>query len=282
MQLINLNGTHTPEPMLDLAAILEFARQLARDTGEYLTHTQADIAALSQQTLKYDGSVVTTSDIESDRRITAAILQRFPSHTILSEERDRVYAGQEWCWIIDPIDGTSNFASGYPIWGVLIGLLHYGVPVLGVADFPLLHEQFYAAKGLGAWRNGLPIRGAAHAKFEHYHLLACCSRTFKHGDLPLKVKARVAGSSGYDLASVACGRCAATINMTVHVWDVAACWVLLNEAGGFAQTTVPNQLFPLKQGIDYASVEFAILAAGNPTLLAEANAKLSDRVKVSG
>ncbi len=113
---------------------LAFARELAHDTGQLLLKTYGQLTA----SLKRDGTMVTESDLESDRRLSDAIKQRYPTHVVLSEERDRIYRGQEWSWVIDPIDGTTNFTWGFPMWGVLIALLHWGMPILGVGISPSL------------------------------------------------------------------------------------------------------------------------------------------------
>jgi hypothetical protein len=167
---------------------LAFARELAAETGRHLCGRFGQHAAST----KHDGTLVTASDLDSDRRLSAAIAARYPGHGVLSEETARIYRGEEWCWVVDPIDGTTNFARGFPIWGVLIALLHHGQPVLGVADFPMLGEQYWAAHAQGAWLNDAPIRTAELGlgadglpQIEGTHLFACCTRTLRSGTPPL-------------------------------------------------------------------------------------------------
>jgi myo-inositol-1(or 4)-monophosphatase len=256
---------------------LEFARALARDTALYLKAEFGQMTA----SLKRDGTLVTESDLDSDRRLSQAILSRYPTHTILSEERDREYRGQEWSWVIDPIDGTTNFARGFPIWGVLIGLAHYGEPVLGVAHFPVTDEQFYAARGWGAWLNGDPIHttqaGDMGNAIRETQLFACCTRTLKLGRPGVPMKIRVLGNTGYDIALVAKGACVGSLDLRVHVWDVAALWPIIQEAGGQVRSNLPGGVFPLRQGVDYGTVAFSLLSAANSTVLIELEAQLSDR-----
>jgi myo-inositol-1(or 4)-monophosphatase len=244
---------------------LDFARQLARDTAQFLLAAFGTAAA----DLKRDGTLVTQSDLESDRRLSEAILARYPAHAVLSEERDRVYKGQEWCWVIDPIDGTTNYTWGYPCWGVLVGLLHHGYPVMGVADFPHTQEQFYAVHGEGAWLNGRPLQtlqldvtADGVPRFAATHLFACCTRTLKRGLPPLPMKLRLPGSTGYNLALVARGAVAGSLDVRAHVWDVAALWPIAQMAGAALKTTQP--VFPLKKDTDYAAVSFGVLAGCSP------------------
>jgi myo-inositol-1(or 4)-monophosphatase len=185
--------------------------------------------------------------------------------------------------MIDPIDGTTNFTWGFPAWGVLVALLHHGEPVLGVADFPPLGQQFYAARGGGAWRvteNGHgsgPIHTAADTTFTKTQLFAVGTRSLKPGRPNIPCKLRLPGSTGFDFALLACGACVGAYDSTVHVWDIAALWPIILEAGGSVVTNHPGGLFPLRAGVDYGSVAFAALGAGSSELLAEALERFNDR-----
>lgn len=259
---------------------LDFARSLALDTGRHLKATFGQLSA----SLKRDGTLVTQSDIESDRKLSEAILSRYPTHGILSEERDKTFHGQKWCWVIDPIDGTTNFTWGFPAWGVLIALLYKGQPVLGVADFPMTDEHFYAARGEGAWLNGHLIHTAwvDDAKRENLDILktklfACCTRTLQYGrpDIPMKI--RIAGTTGYDLALVAKGACVGSLDLRSHVWDIAALWPLVGEAGGRIKTNLSTELFPLTPHTDCATLTFSILSSCSKSMMAYLEHRLADR-----
>ncbi len=282
--------------MADMNALppgaLDFARELAHQTGERLKHASGQLIA----SVKQDGTLVTASDIEADQQLGKAILARYPDHSVLSEEGDRVYGGQEWCWMIDPIDGTTNFTWGMPAWGVLIALLHHGQPVLGVAEFPPVGLQLYAAKGQGAWReteNGDgdgPIHVAIDTSLTSTQLFALGTHSLGKSetgkgyssksvpDLPCKL--RMPGSSGFDFALVACGVCVGAFDATVHVWDIAALWPIVEEAGGRCVTNRPGGIFPLSKGIDYSEVEFTALGAGTGELLQVFLTSLSDRFRL--
>lgn len=260
------------------AGALDFARALARETGEMLRSKFGLLVA----SRKKDDSLVTEFDIAADRLIVRAITQRFPGHGILSEESNTVYGGEEWCWVVDPIDGTTNFTWGFPVWGVLIGLMRRGEPVLGVAEFPMTGEQYYAVVGESACCNDAPIFASGAAGMDSALLFACCTRTMKHGRPNIPLKLRVAGAAGFDLAMLACGACIGALEMTVHVWDVAALMPVLRAAGAVAAVNVPGGVFPLRPGTDYASVSFSVLGASSPAMLDTLAERLADRFVARG
>lgn len=251
---------------------LAFVRSLAGRVAGRLTARSRQFSVST----KVDGTLVTTLDVETSLELCNALAQQYPDHGVLSEEHNTVYRGEEWCWVIDPIDGTTNFAAGFPIWGVLIGLLHFGEPVLGVAEFPLLGYRFHALRGRGAHLNDAGIHVAGATEFTAADLFAICSRTAKRGVLPIPCRIRAPGSMGFEMASVACGYCVGSLGRSAHVWDVAAVWPMLREAGGLAVTSLPQPLFPLQAGVDYGKVEFAVMSACTPELLREAQRRLGD------
>ncbi|WP_275949814.1 inositol monophosphatase family protein, partial [Vibrio cincinnatiensis] len=79
-----------------------------------------------------DGSLVTVDDLWSDQELRQRIAVQFPDHGVLTEENAHIFPANDWCWIVDPIDGTTNFARGIPIWGISLGLLYRGTPVFGI------------------------------------------------------------------------------------------------------------------------------------------------------
>ncbi|MGQ9815308.1 MAG: inositol monophosphatase family protein [Candidatus Roseilinea sp.] len=253
-----------PEGALDLA------RLLAGRAGRRLKETSAHFGIST----KTDGTLVTTCDVETSLELCKELLGHFPEHGVLSEEHNTIFRGDEWCWVIDPIDGTTNFAAGFPVWGVLIGLLHFGRPVMGVAEFPCLGYQFHAVRGRGAYLNDACIRVSNATDFASTDLFAICSRTAKLGVLPIPCKIRAPGSMGFEMASVACGYCVGNLGQSVHVWDVAAIWPMLDEAGGMAVVSKADGLFPLKAGVDYGKVAFAVMSACTPELMRQAQNRL--------
>jgi myo-inositol-1(or 4)-monophosphatase len=113
---------------------------------------------------KQDGSLVTQFDRWSDQQLRMGLQSAFPDHGVLSEETTHVFPEADWCWIIDPIDGTTNFSRGIPLWAISLGLLYRGTPVYGYVYIPPLGDRFWGHwpgdSGLtmtaGAWLNGSP------------------------------------------------------------------------------------------------------------------------------
>src|SRR4028118_753701 len=123
--------------------ILNFATDTANHVG---TRLMADFGKV-QASEKADGSLVTQADRWADEEIRNAIATHFPNHGILSEEAEHTFPDTEWCWIIDPLDGTTNFTRGIPLWGISIALLYRGTPVFGYVHFPPVNQTFH-----GYWR----------------------------------------------------------------------------------------------------------------------------------
>jgi myo-inositol-1(or 4)-monophosphatase len=199
---------------------------------------------------KYDGTLVTATDEAVDRLITARIVAAYPDDAVLSEERVTRYnpaAGRTW--VIDPLDGTTNFARGFPTWGVSIALLDKGMPIAGVVHFPALEEVFAATAQGGATRNGAPIQTLpASTNIGDDQVFMECTRTRRlfHVDLPFK--GRILGSAAYHLCKVAQGCALGGIEATPKVWDIAAAALILTEAGGVIQPLTPgaSPIFPLE------------------------------------
>jgi len=258
---------------------LEFARDLAHRTGERLKYASGQLIAST----KKDGTLVTASDIEADQHVAEAIAARYPDHGVLSEEGKKVFEGEEWCWVIDPIDGTTNFTWGFTAWGVLIALLYKGQPVLGVAEFPPVGQQLYAVRGQGAWRKTEigygdgPIHASTDKTLTATQLFAVGTRSLKQGLPNIPCKLRLPGSTGFDFAMLACGACVGAYDSTVHVWDIAALWPILEEAGAQIVTNHPGGIFPLHAGVDYYGIAFAALGAGSAELMSESLTSFSDR-----
>jgi len=142
----------------DLRALLTFAESLADLARPIARQHFRSLASVER---KQDRTPVTIADRTIERLLRERIAAAFPDHGVLGEEEgpDRLEA--EYLWVLDPIDGTKAFASGNPLFGTLIGLMHRGVPVLGVLDAAALGERWSAAAGLGAWHQGRAIRTRA-------------------------------------------------------------------------------------------------------------------------
>ena len=252
------------EAMSSWMPYLTFATSLAAECSEY---------ALSQFGLhparrKHDGTLVTETDLFIDRLIVRRLADAYPAHRVLSEEQTTSYdAAAEFTWVVDPVDGTTNFARGMPVWGVSVALLQHGRPVAGVIDFPMIQERFTAAAGAGAWRNGEAIHTADNDLADDELLMMKCTRTDKLFDVRLPLKARIYGSAAYHLCKVADGSALAGIEATPKVWDLAAAYLLVVEAGGMATTWQRAPIFPLAaESRDYADVATPIFVAANQAI----------------
>ncbi len=138
----------------DLDDLMDFAARTATAAGE-VTLAHFGSAAVE---FKGDGSEITEADHASEAFIRDSIVERFPDHGIFGEEGTAVEGASRYRWIVDPIDGTRSFASGVPLYGVLLALEVDGEPLLGCAHFPALRETVVAARGAGCWHNGRRAR----------------------------------------------------------------------------------------------------------------------------
>jgi histidinol phosphatase-like enzyme (inositol monophosphatase family) len=221
----------------DLPTLLAFAHQIAWQAGKItLRHFQSDLAV----DRKADESPVTIADREAEAFMRAAIAARYPGHAVLGEEEGLSGdSGASHQWILDPIDGTKTFIRGVPLYGVMVGLVRDGAPVLGVVNMPALGEIVYAASGAGCWLNGRPCRASAVSTLRDSLVVA----TAAHGyDQYGKAEAfrRILGAAGlfrtwgdcYGHLLVAMGRAEVALDPIMNIWDAAALLPILQEAGG--------------------------------------------------
>lgn len=258
---------------------LAFALSLANQVGKQLVARRHQVTA----EIKYDGSLVTEADIEADHLIRGALRARFPDHGIVSEELAHDVGDEAFQWVVDPIDGTTNYVGGLPIWGVLLALLHQGRPVLAVEHFPCLEECYYARLGGGAFCNDRPLHTSQSATLHPNQILVACSRSWRHFEVTgIRAKPRVLGAVGYEFALVARGTAMLGLAATPHVWDLAGGWLPVTEAGG-AVNVVPDRSgplqtpFPVQAGINYRDLTFPLLMAANQALFERAAPHVSQR-----
>jgi len=190
---------------------------------------------------KGDVDLVTEADRSSEKLIISRIHEQFPSHNIVGEEGTRHNTGGDYRWYVDPLDGTTNFAHGFPVFCVSLGLEHKGELVAGVLFDPTRKELFAAEKGSGAYLNGEAIH-VSQTKTVSESLLATGFPSHKRHKNPnihfyhqITLRShgiRRAGSAALDLASVACGRLDGFWEFNLSPWDTAAGVVLVREAGG--------------------------------------------------
>ena len=187
-------------------------------------------------------NLVTEADHASEKAILSVIKRDFPDHQILAEESGALSQNSEFKWVIDPIDGTVNFAQGIPLNCVSIGIEHKGVIVMAAVYNPHLNEFFFAEKGKGATLNDKPIRVSQKSVTLHSCLVTGFPYTYiNEPNGPLEVFERFVrrgvpvrrlGSAAIDLCWVACGRFDGFFEQKLEPWDSAAGFLIVEEAGG--------------------------------------------------
>ena len=222
--------------------MLNFAIETAREAGHLLLEKFGRITTVTK---KGDINLVTEADLASEALIIERIKSHYPKHAILAEEAGNavVIDGEtEWKWIIDPLDGTTNYAHGYPCFAVTIALERNGEVVIGVTFDPTRNELFAAEKGQGATLNGKPIRVSVTEKLSESLIVTGFPYDFKRKDdfarhltafLMQSRGVRRDGSAAIDMAYVACGRFDGFWEEGLNAWDMAAGRLLIEEAGGW-------------------------------------------------
>lgn len=218
---------------------LEHAVEAAHRAGSYQRH---QFATQVRVEMKGDKDLVTEVDRESERRIVDHLLAHFPGSNILAEEGDYPGTGSSLRWVIDPVDGTTNYAHGFPWFCTSIGLEADGEMVVGVIYNPVYNELFTTTKGGGAFLNGRRLHVSSHAPLRDsllgtgfpYDCASDPANNFANFIAFQKAARgiRRAGAAALDLASVAAGRLDGFWELKLKPWDVAAGLLMVQEAGG--------------------------------------------------
>lgn len=237
-------------------AVVQQAREALHPLLDELRPELVALAGHVALELKGDGTPVTDVDLEVNQRLLGRLEEVFPEHTVVSEELVTEHADSRWTWIVDPIDGTSNFISGLPYWCISLALTLDGHPVLGIVEAPAFATRFEAVVGEGATRNGERIRVRPPVDWNdgrnrHVPLLLTTA-TARRARPAVRLNPRVMGSAALDLCQVAAGACAASVSLSPKVWDVAAGVLLVTEAGGEYLTLDGTPLLPLRPDTEYA------------------------------
>lgn len=220
--------------------MLNFAIETAREAGQILLERFGRKINIS---LKSDINLVTEADLASEKHIIEKIRSRYPKHFILAEESGEtaVEGESHWKWVIDPLDGTTNYAHGYPCFCVTLALEHRGEIVVGVTFDPTRDELFAAERSGGATLNNKPIRVSETEDLSDALLVtgfpydARERENFARHFTGFTHKSRGIrrdGSAAIDMAYVACGRFDGFWEEGLHAWDVAAGVLLIEESGG--------------------------------------------------
>lgn len=218
---------------------LETAIDLARAAGDVLNHYAA-----REKLVEFKGhaNLVTIADKKSEELIVGGILSRYPTHSILAEESGATQPGAAVKWVIDPLDGTTNFAHGYPFYCVSIGVEVNGEMECGVVYDPVRDELFSSARGRGAFCNGEVLRVSEVDQLSHALLITGFPYNFRErletvvgqfrAFLVASQAVRRGGSAALDLCYLAAGRLDGFWELYLQPWDTAAGRLILEEAGG--------------------------------------------------
>ena len=218
----------------------DFVVELAKEAGQVLMdHFERRLAVKSKSS---EIDLVTEADVASEKLIVEAIRGRYPEHSILAEEGLGGEQAGEFLWLIDPLDGTTNYAHGYPIFCVSIALQREGETVLGVTYDPVRDELFCAEKGQGAYCNGRRLsvsgteslgRSLVATGFPYARASIEDNNLAEFGRVMPRVQGvRRGGAAALDLAYVAAGRLDGYWEFHLRPWDWAAGELLVREAGG--------------------------------------------------
>ncbi|MCK4534414.1 MAG: inositol monophosphatase [Syntrophobacterales bacterium] len=235
---------------------MEFAISIARRAGSFLKNSFRE-----EHRIDYKGEIdiVTEADRMSEKILTAEISRRFPDHNILSEESPEIKKGSQYRWIIDPLDGTTNYVHGFPVFCVSIALEKNGEVMMGVIYNPVSDELFVAGRGEGAFMNDSSISVSGTTKLSEsllatgfpYDIRRDPNNNINYfSGMALEAQAiRRAGSAALDLAYTAAGRFDGFWELKLHPWDTAAGWLLVNEAGGNITDISGNRYYLDSPGI---------------------------------
>jgi myo-inositol-1(or 4)-monophosphatase len=248
------------------SANLNVMMKTARKAGRALVKDFGEVEQLQVST-KGPGDFVSRADKQAEKTIREALIEARPSYGFLGEE-DGVIEGEDPTrrWIVDPLDGTTNFLHGLPHWAVSIALEHKGAIVAGVIYDPVKDEMFYAEKGLGAFMNDSRLRVSGRTRMIE-SIFATGVPFGGRGTLPATLQdlarlmpecagVRRFGSAALDMAYVAAGRFDGYWERGIHSWDIAAGMIIVSEAGGF--------IGPIRDGRD--PLEDGEIIAGNANI----------------
>jgi histidinol phosphatase-like enzyme (inositol monophosphatase family) len=222
---------------------------------------------------KADDSPVTAIDRSIETMMRERIAERYPHHGILGEEHGRAHTDAEYVWVLDPIDGTQSFISGWPLWGCLIALLYRDKPLLGLVDIPVLDERWLAESGGATLCNQGPARTRACARLQDATIYCTSPDIFSAQELAAfdrvskAARARRFGGDCYSYAMLASGHLDAVIESNLQPYDYLAMAPVIEGAGGIITDWQGQPLTMRSRG--------QVVAAGSAELHAEIVAGLA-------
>ena len=210
---------------------------------------------------KTDGSLITSCDLWSDKTIVDGLARIAPGEGVLSEEGGKIIPNTKAYWVVDPLDGTTNFAAGIPYWSISVARFVEGKPQSSFLIIPTLKKKFVSIKGQGVWLNNKKIN--SRQRNHQSECVSLCSRSIKilqkkpNSVFPGKI--RLLGVSSLNLTSVAMGQTFGAIESTPKIWDIAAAWLLLEELNCYIKWLGTNPL-NLVTGQNLSDVNFPLIA----------------------
>ncbi|MBO8142486.1 MAG: inositol monophosphatase [Firmicutes bacterium] len=218
---------------------MDVAVRAAKAAGEILLAHRGRVTVERKAGFR---DLVTEADRLAEAAASRTILEAFPDHSLLGEETGEHQGQSTWRWLVDPLDGTTNYAHGLPHFAVSVALVGQDGPVVGVVHLPALGETYSAARGRGAWCNGRKLSVSAASCLEDCLLVTGFPHDLSPGrptnldHMEALVRrsrgVRLVGAAAIDLAYVAAGVFDAYWDLSNHAWDVAAGVLLVEEAGG--------------------------------------------------
>jgi myo-inositol-1(or 4)-monophosphatase len=218
-----------------------------------------------------NNQVLTKTDLEIGKLIVAKVQEAYPKFNIIDEEAGVIDRSSRYTWVIDPIDGTSNFANGVPEYGIFIGLLEEGTPIAGGIALPYFNEIYTAERGKGTLCNGRPVRVTsekvllsslvAYGIDGHQEDPAIThEETETLANIILGIRNLRSSNSAYDFALVAKGAYGGCLNKTSKIWDNVGPHIVMEEAGGF-YTDFYGQPLDYSDPLSKASNNFTLCTA---------------------
>ena len=210
---------------------------------------------------KSDGSLITSCDLWSDKTIVDGLASIAPGEGVLSEEGGKSIPKTKAYWVVDPLDGTTNFAAGIPYWSISVARFVNGRPQSSFLVIPTLKKKFVSIKGQGVWLNNKKID--PNKNNHQSECISLCSRSIKilqkKPETVFPGKIRLLGVSSLNLTSVAMGQTFGAIESTPKIWDIAAAWLLLEELNCSIDWLETNPL-NLVSGQNLSDVNFPLIA----------------------
>ncbi len=232
---------------------------------DHVAKRQCDDFGNSYSDVKPDGTLITNCDKWSDKTIVRGLGKITENEGVLSEEGNKLVPSTSAYWVVDPLDGTTNFAAGIPYWAISVARFVEGQPQSAFLDVPALGQRIVAIRGKGVWRNGqlLNIQSMPSATSE---CISLCSRSIRvlqrKPDKPFPGKIRLLGVASLNLVSVAMGQTVAALEATPKIWDLASSWLVLSELQCPVRWLDADPA-KLKAGQDLSEAAFPVLAASS-------------------